>query len=62
MGIYSADGRRVRSLNSGTLSAGQHTFHWDRRDASGRPVAAGVYFVRLEAGGEVRSRRLTILH
>jgi len=29
---------------------------WDGRDEGGRPVAAGVYFYRLESGREVRSR------
>jgi hypothetical protein len=33
---------------------------WDGRDATGAPVPAGAYFLRLEANGEVRTTKLTL--
>jgi len=50
-------GRRVRTLARGALAAGAHRLEWDGRDAAGRPVAAGVYFVRAEAGDARATRR-----
>lgn len=50
LGIYDLNGRLVRSLQRGRLTAGAYRFEWNGRDANGRRAAAGVYFARLEAG------------
>jgi hypothetical protein len=34
---------------------------WDGRDEAGRALASGVYVGSLEAGGERRTRRLTLV-
>jgi len=52
--VYDVLGRSVRELVGGSLGAGLHLVPWDGRDESGAPVAAGVYLVRLEAGGQVQ--------
>jgi hypothetical protein len=53
--IHDLAGRRIRRLLDGCpLSAGPHTATWDGRDNAGAPVAAGVYAVRLTAGGHRR--------
>jgi hypothetical protein len=49
LGVFSIEGRRVRTLHRGTMEAGQHRFSWDGRDDRGRKVADGMYFARLEA-------------
>ncbi len=50
--VYDVTGRRVREIHSGWLPSGRHTMPWDGCEESGKPVAAGVYFlgVRTEAG------------
>ncbi len=48
--IYSLDGRRAGAPWNGRLPAGRHAVPWDGRDDAGRPVAAGVYLYRVEAG------------
>lgn len=58
LAIYDLGGRRVRTLVSGARAAGSHAVHWDGLDDSGAPAPAGLYFVRLAAGREVRSARL----
>ncbi|MFQ5600145.1 MAG: LamG-like jellyroll fold domain-containing protein, partial [Candidatus Krumholzibacteriia bacterium] len=58
--IYSVAGRRVRTLVSGSLAAGSHHFLWDGRDARGRPLASGIYFMRLQASGETQTRKLVL--
>lgn len=45
--ILAVDGRKVRGLVDGYLSAGAHWANWNGRDAEGRDVPAGIYFARL---------------
>jgi hypothetical protein len=51
-------GRRVRRLYAGSLSAGPHELSWDGRDEQGSGVAAGIYWVRIEAGAESATRKV----
>jgi hypothetical protein len=60
LAIYDAAGRLVRSLAQGSLPAGEHAIAWDGRNAQGRAVSGGVYLVRLEAGGIVRTGKVTV--
>ena len=50
--VHDLIGRRVRTLQRGSLAAGLHQFEWNGRDDSGRRVPAGVYFVTLDGPGE----------
>lgn len=59
--IYNALGQFVRTLLSGSLDPGQHLVYWDGRTEDGREARGGVYFCRLEAGDQIRSRRLVVL-
>jgi flagellar hook assembly protein FlgD len=54
-------GRRVRRLGAGSLPAGRHTVRWDGRDATGRPVASGVYFLVLETEERRVTRKLVLV-
>jgi len=47
LAIFDLAGRRVRTLLSGTLSAGSHGERWDGTDSSGGSVASGTYFARV---------------
>jgi hypothetical protein len=46
--VADALGRTIRLLFDDARSAGEHSLAWDLRDAGGRPVPAGVYWLRLE--------------
>lgn len=61
LAIFSVDGRRVRTLTRGHLEAGVHRATWAGEDEARHPVAPGVYFVRLTAGGREWTRRLVHL-
>jgi hypothetical protein len=61
LGVYDVSGREVAVLAKGFMPAGEYTRKWAGRDASGRPVGAGVYFIRLKAGNEVRQSRAVML-
>lgn len=50
LSVYNVLGQRVRTLVDGHREAGLYPVVWDTRDAAGRQVGSGAYFVRLEAG------------
>ena len=61
--VYDVSGRLVRSLVSGVQQdAGRYLIEWDGRDEGGAPAAAGLYFTRLDAGGQHEARRLVRMH
>jgi hypothetical protein len=47
--VYDLLGRQVRMLYHSHATAGQHSVLWDGTNEEGVPVAAGVYFYRLDA-------------
>jgi hypothetical protein len=59
--VIDAAGRAVAEIFRGPADAGSRVFSWDGRDGSGKPAAAGVYFLRLEGGGEIATRRVVLL-
>jgi hypothetical protein len=58
--VYDAAGRRVRRVADGFFGAGVRAVEWDGRGEDGRAVASGVYWVRLECAGHVKSGKLVV--
>ncbi len=56
--VYNQLGERVAALASGCFAAGEHLLRWNGRDRLGNMVPAGVYYVRVEAGGIGRTARM----
>lgn len=61
MQVYDIAGRRVRTLASASMPAGNRSVTWDGVDGAGRRVSAGVYFLRLETHGGRQDRRMLVL-
>ncbi len=59
--VYGIDGRVVRRLASGPGMDAWMQVRWNGRDSSGKPVAPGMFYVRLRNGGETLTRALTII-
>lgn len=59
--VYDLCGRLVRLLGSGPRAEGTHRLAWDGRDDRGLPVAAGTYLLRVQAGPQTLTRKLTLL-
>jgi len=57
VGVFNVLGRRVRELPVTAGRPGAGRVLWDGSDGDGRPVAPGVYFVRLRTGTETRTVR-----
>lgn len=61
LAVFDLSGRRVRRLLEGDVDAGPRRIAWDGRDEAGARVPAGLYLVRLEAGGTRRTERVFVL-
>jgi len=59
--VYDVAGRVVARLFDGVVRDGFEEVRWDTRGGAGERVASGVYFIRMEAGGEVVTRKSVLL-
>ena len=50
--VYNVVGQAVRMLVAEHQSAGRYVVEWDATNDSGHSLSSGMYFYRLEAGGE----------
>ncbi len=56
--IYNVLGQVVRNYSLGYQEPGVHGIIWNGRDNAGNRVAPGVYFYRLQAGGQSVARKM----
>ena len=56
--VYDFSGREVRILLDSQTVAGTIPIVWDGKDARGRTVASGVYWIRAFAAGRSLERKL----
>jgi flagellar hook assembly protein FlgD len=56
--IHDIQGRTIRTLVDRHLPAGTHVVSWDGRGEQGSPLPAGVYFIRMAAGGRTVHRKV----
>ncbi|MBN1461596.1 MAG: hypothetical protein JXA57_18860 [Armatimonadetes bacterium] len=59
--IYSVTGRLVATVYDGRLPEGGQTVVWNGVDTSGSQIASGVYFVRVESGGDVLNSKVVFI-
>jgi hypothetical protein len=58
--LYRVDGRKVRTLIRGKVSAGVHQVVWDGLDEGGYPAGSGVYFARFSTPYGTDVRRIVL--
>lgn len=58
--IYDASGRLVRTLVDKPQGAGRYAESWNGTSDAGSRVASGVYFVRLESAGRVKTQKAVL--
>ena len=61
LSVHDLSGRRVASLFDGALPAGRSEFSWNGLTDRGGRAAHGFYFVHLNAGGEIASRKIVVI-
>ena len=61
--IYSITGQRVRKFDLGSLwpASYRDLVEWDGKDASGKSVAAGIYFYKIQAGDFSAIQKMMVL-
>jgi hypothetical protein len=59
--VFNLLGQRVRTLLHSQEKAGYKTIIWDGNDESGKGVASGVYFYKVEAGKYNETKKMTLL-
>jgi hypothetical protein len=60
--IYNILGRSIRKLVNNTLPAGNYTVIWDGKNELGQKVPSGIYFYRLQMGGESSVRKMHLIN
>ncbi|MEN8005917.1 MAG: T9SS type A sorting domain-containing protein [Candidatus Krumholzibacteriota bacterium] len=61
LSIVDIAGRRLATLVDGVKQAGVHQLVWHGQDDTGRQVASGMYFIRMESGGQVAIQKIAML-
>ncbi|MEW6684709.1 MAG: T9SS type A sorting domain-containing protein [Candidatus Edwardsbacteria bacterium] len=59
--LYNVTGQLVRTLVDERCSGGFYTRRWDGTDESGKRVASGVYFYRLQAGNFTNTKKMILI-
>lgn len=55
--VYNVKGQLIRVLANAPMTAGNHELVWDAKDSTGKPVAAGVYYYKMQAGSFSATRK-----
>lgn len=61
LAVFDLRGRRLVTLIADDRSTGLHSVNWQGSDQQGRSLASGVYLIRLQAGNEVATRRVSLV-
>ncbi len=61
LNIYSVSGEKVFTPISGIEQSGSRKIVWDRKDAKGQIVPAGIYFVKLDAGIYSQTAKIVLI-
>ena len=59
--IYDIMGRSIRSLVNSKQTAGYRSIQWNATNDYGKPVSAGVYLYRLQAGNKILTRKMILM-
>ena len=59
--VYNVVGQVVRTLVAEHQAAGRYLVAWDATNDNGQSLSAGIYFYRLQAGGEFHAVRKMLL-
>ena len=61
LAVYDLDGSLVRTLLDESMTAGRHHVVWEGRDDSGRRVASGTYFYRIESDARTFTHKMLLM-
>jgi flagellar hook assembly protein FlgD len=59
--VFNVQGRLVRTVERGMLTAGAHVLHWDGKLNGGGDAASGVYWLNVAAGDVQKRVKLVVV-
>jgi flagellar hook assembly protein FlgD len=59
--IYNQLGRHIKTLVNSRHSAGHYSVSWDAKDKYDLPIAAGLYFCKMEADDFIKMIKLALV-
>jgi len=59
--VYNITGQLVKTLVSGSISAGVHHIAWNGLSESGIGVSSGLYFYRMSGPGFVQTKKMLMM-
>ena len=60
--VYNMRGQKVKTLINDILPEGKNQLIWNGKDFKEKRVSSGVYFIRLEQGGNTTVKKVLLLH
>ncbi len=61
LAVYDLVGKKVCTLVEGDKASGAYAIEWDGIDGDSRKVASGVYILRLQALGQLETRKMMLI-
>jgi len=61
LAVYDLGGRRIRTLVSENMAAGEGSVTWDGHDDAGQMAPSGMYFYKYVTDGSVISKKMTLV-
>lgn len=59
--VFDINGSEVYKIFTGKLGTGSHTFEWNAVNNLGSVVNSGIYFMKLDIGGRIETRKLMLV-
>jgi len=59
--VYNLTGEFLREVKYTTIAAGWNEFNWDVKNAAGKIVGQGLYFMHIKSGGNSVVRKVYVL-
>ncbi len=59
--IYNTRGQKITTLVDENLTSGAHSYIWDGTDARRKPVASGLYLIRMTSAGKSFTRKAMLM-
>ena len=59
--VFDVSGRMVKTIYSGKLSQGRHTFTWNATDNRGNLIASSIYFIRIKTNKTCKVRKVVVV-
>ena len=61
LSIFNIKGQKVITLINKELSAGKHSFIWNRKDKNNKQVPVGIYYYEIEAGKFSETKKMILM-